>query len=721
MMKNKLKPEIVVNLQKITFLQTILPRKIRAVLSFFVLLPMLSFSQIEKPAKWSYQASKQEVKIGEIIELIFTATLNKGWYVYATGPYESAPSTAFTFEKNSGFELVGEVKAIKAKHKVDEYIGEYDYFTEKAEFRQKIKVLADNLIIKGTYEYSTCSSESGICLPPKEEDFIIDNLKIIGVLKEKTPQPIVKIDPTPPIDNKEIIAEEKNEEVKSTANLQKAGKIDSIATIVAPTATSTPANTSESVFGFFILAFLSGLVALLTPCVFPMIPMTVTFFLNSGKTRAEGIFKALIYGLSIILIYTLIGTLVSKLAGPEAANFLSTHWLPNLFFFATFMLFALSFLGLFEIVLPSSLVNAADRQSDKGGYVGIFFMAFTLVLVSFSCTGPIVGTILVQSAGGAFIKPLVGMFGFSLAFAVPFTLFAIFPSWLSNLPKSGGWLNTVKVVLGFLELALAFKFLSLADQAYHWNLLDRDINIAIWIAIFASLALYLFGAITLPHDDKQERIGVIRLILGIAALSFSIYLVPGLWGAPLKPLSGYLPPLASQDFVLTENKSTPTSNSIVEIPKYADFLHLPHGLQGYFDYKQALEASKKLNKPIFIDFTGHGCVNCREMEANVWGDPQVLKSLQNDFVLLALYVDDKTELPESQWFTSKYDGKIKKSIGKQNADFQVEKYNNNAQPYYLVVDSNGKTLSGPVAYDLNAGHFIAFLNRGKTSFARLGN
>ncbi len=671
-------------------------------------------------------ASKTDVKIGETIELIFTTTLNEGWYMYSIGPYETAPTTTFIFNKNNTFELVGSLQPGKAKHKVDEYIGEYDYFIEKAEFRQKIRILTDDVTIKGTYEYSTCSLKSGICLPPKEEEFVFHNFNVVGRINE-TPakietSPTAPTKATPKINKNEIIADYKNEEVKSVDTLQKIAKIDSLINSDSSTASVEPLAPVEvqapGLLSFFILAFLSGLIALLTPCVFPMIPMTVTFFLNSGKSKAEGVFKAFVYGISIILIYTFIGTLVAKFAGPEAANFLSTHWLPNMFFFATFIVFALSFLGMFEIVLPSWLVNASDRQSDKGGYIGVFFMAFTLVLVSFSCTGPIVGTILVQSAGGEFVKPLVGMFGFSLAFAVPFTLFAIFPSWLSNLPKSGGWLNTVKVVLGFLELALAFKFLSLADQAYHWNLLNRDINIAIWIAIFGALALYLFGAITLPHDDKVERIGVIRLILAIISLAFAIYLVPGLWGAPLKPLSGYLPPLTSQDFKLNDgkNQSHVPSVNLCETPKYADFLHLPHGLQGYFDYKQALECSKKLNKPIFIDFTGHGCVNCREMEANVWSDSQVLKRLQNDFIILALYVDDKTELPESAWFTSPYDGKVKTSIGKQNADFQITKYTTNAQPYYLVVDSDGNTLSGPKAYDLDVAGFINFLDKGKEMF-----
>ncbi|MFN0048174.1 MAG: protein-disulfide reductase DsbD family protein [Cytophagales bacterium] len=683
---------------------------------------MFAFGQIEKPAKWTYQASKKEVKIGEIIELTFSAELNKGWYMYSVGPYETAPSTTFTFEKNNTYELVGTIQPQKAKHKVDEYIGEYDYFTEKAVFTQKIKIVAENTSIKGSYEFSTCSLESGICLPPKDEDFVFDNFKIVGALaigNEETPKTETKniqlVNNLPSSISSEMSAEDKNEKVVANDSLQKVATIDSTASLSTPNS-AMPLGESSNLFGFFILAFLSGLIALLTPCVFPMIPMTVTFFLNSGKTRTQGIVKALVYGFSIILIYTLIGTLVSKLAGPEAANFLSTHWLPNLFFFGTFILFALSFLGLFEIVLPSGLINATDRQADKGGYLGIFFMAFTLVLVSFSCTGPIVGTILVQSANGEFLKPLVGMFGFSLAFAVPFTLFAIFPSWLGSLPKSGGWLNTVKVVLGFLELALAFKFLSLADQAYHWNLLDRDINIAIWIAIFASLSMYLFGFITLPHDDKVEKTSVPRLILGIVSLSFSIYLIAGLWGAPLKPLSGYLPPLASQDFILMDNKLGSSTISASTNAKYSDFLHLPHQLQGYFDYNEAIAAAKKYQKPIFIDFTGHGCVNCREMEANVWSDPQVLRRLQNDFIVLALYVDDKTELPESEWYTSTFDMKVKKSIGKQNADFQIKNYNTNAQPYYLVVNSEGKTLSGPQAYDLKVANFVNFLDEGKRKF-----
>ena len=484
---------------------------------------------------------------------------------------------------------------------------------------------------------------------------------------------------------------------------------------------------AESLWGIAILAFLGGLIALLTPCVFPMIPMTVTFFMHSGKTKAEGKKNALIYGFSIIAIYTVVGVLVSVTMGPEFANWLSTHWAPNVFFFLIFMVFALSFLGMFEITLPSSWVNKMDQNADKGGVAGAFFMAFTLVLVSFSCTGPIVGSILVEAAGGQILKPTVAMASFGAAFAIPFTLFAIFPGWLSGLPKSGGWLNTVKVVLGFLEIALGLKFLSVADQTYHWGILDREIYLAIWIATFTLLGIYLIGKIRLPHDDLMEKLGVPRLMLAIVTFSFVLYLIPGMFGAPLKALSGYLPPQSTHDFdistLIRENRGSNNhstyneeNNALCDEPKYADFLHLPHGLNGYFDLEQGLKCAKEQNKPIFIDFTGHGCVNCREMEASVWVDPQVLKRLREDFVIVALYCDDKTELPESAWYTSTYDNKVKKSIGKQNADYQINKFQSNSQPLYVLMGLEEESLTSPKSYDKNINAFVEFLDKGKAAF-----
>jgi thiol:disulfide interchange protein DsbD len=387
-------------------------------------------------------------------------------------------------------------------------------------------------------------------------------------------------------------------------------------------------------------------------------------------------------------------------------------------FFVIFIVFAASFLGMFEITLPHQFVNQVDSKSSMGSFVGVFFMAFTLVLVSFSCTGPIVGSLLIEAVGGQFIKPALGMAAFGAGLAAPFTLFAIFPSWLQNLPKSGGWLNSVKVVLGFLELALAFKFLSIPDQTYHWGILDREVYLAIWIVVFFLLGLYLLGKLRFAHDDEVSTISVPRLFMAIATFTFVLYLIPGLFGAPLKALSGYLPPQETLDFDLSKGRTASAShNEDLGNVKYKDILpRMPHELNGFYDYKQALEYAKKVNKPIFIDFTGHGCVNCREMEANVWSDPSVLKRLKEDYVMLALYVDDKTELPQQEWYISKRDNKEKKTIGKQNADLQITKYNANAQPYYVIIDPNEKTLVEPKAYDLNIQNFVNFLDAGKTAF-----
>ncbi|MFM9076248.1 MAG: protein-disulfide reductase DsbD family protein [Bacteroidota bacterium] len=466
----------------------------------------------------------------------------------------------------------------------------------------------------------------------------------------------------------------------------------------------------DSFFGYLIFAFILGLASLITPCVFPMVPMTVTFFLRDNQTRREGIRKAIIFGVSIITIYTLAGTLFAVLLGTDGLNALATHWAPNLFIFVLFLIFALSFFGLFEINAPHQLVNSADRRAEKGGLAGIFFMAATLVLVSFSCTVPIVGNVLFMSAGGHILKPIAAMFAYALAFAIPFTLFAAFPEWIKGLPKSGGWLNTVKVTLGFLELALSLKFFSIADQAYHWGLLDREINIALWIVIFALLGLYLLGKIRLSSDTPVESVSVARLLMVTGIFSFVVYLIPGLWGAPLKALAGYLPPLHTHDFNLARNADQ--AGAVCDPPKYDDFLHLPHGISGYFDYQQALECTRKQQKPLFIDFTGHGCTNCREMEAVVWSEPEVLKRLKNEFVVVALYVDDKTELPESEWITSKYDGKIKKTIGKKNADLQIANLENNAQPFYVLVGPDEKVLAWPYAYDRDPSKFVAFLEQG---------
>ncbi|AMM50298.1 thiol:disulfide interchange protein DsbD [Rufibacter sp. DG15C] len=720
------------------------------------LLPLLLLvtmvqAQVLKPSSWSYDVSSTEVKVGEEVDLIFNAKIIPDWYLYSSDfdPDLGPMVTTFTFQKHPSFALVGKVKPMGPKKKYDDtWGGEYTYFTKTAQFRQRIKVLQPTLVLKGSYEYQVCSDVTGQCIPG-EGDFNFTQIKVLPgaapTITPATPTTTTGTEQTPAtsaldkarstsvstsaglasttVDSLTATTPFPNKDIENSRAAQADKKADT-ATIAAPAVMGGGATAgglpTETLWEFMLGAFLSGMIALLTPCVFPMVPMTVTFFTGGSASRGQAIMKALIYGLSIIAIYTLIGTLVAKLAGPEAANFLSTHWFPNLLFFAIFLFFAMSFLGMFEITLPHWLVNKADAQADKGGYYGVFFMAITLVLVSFSCTGPIVGSILVMSAGGETLKPIAGMFAYSLAFALPFTLFAIFPNWLSSLPKSGGWLNSVKVCLGFIELALALKFLSVADQVYHWRLLDREVYLALWIVIFALMGVYLLGKLKFSHDSDLPFLGVPRLLLAIATFSFVVYLIPGMFGAPLKALAGYLPPQSTIDFDLYSNRGTTaggtTVSTLCETPKYAEFLELPHNLQGYFDLEQAKRCAEEQGKPIFIDFTGHGCVNCREMEANVWSDPEVLKRLRENFVIAALYVDDKTELPKNEWYTSTYDQKEKTTLGKKYADYQVTKFNVNAQPYYVLMDENENMLVKPVAYEKDVQKFIQFLDAGVAAY-----
>ncbi|MBO7396967.1 MAG: thioredoxin family protein [Bacteroidales bacterium] len=467
----------------------------------------------------------------------------------------------------------------------------------------------------------------------------------------------------------------------------------------------------RSLWSLILEAILWGFAMLLTPCVFPMVPMTVSFFLKSSDSPARGRFKALMYGLFIVLLYTVpiaVIVLLTRLLGGDAItadifNWLSTHWLPNLLFFAVFFVFALSFFGAFEITLPASWTTATDAKSAKGGLAGVFFLALTLVLVSFSCTGPIVGSVLIQSTRGVFIAPVVTMLAFSLAFALPFTLLALFPSLIGKL-RSGSWLGSVKVVLGFVELALGMKFLSTADQTYHWHILDREVYLAIWIAIFILLTLYLLGILRLRHGEASKGIGPFRLLLAGGVLAFVIYLIPGMWGAPLKALSGYLPPMSTQDFVIGADASAP-GDPVSDGPQ----LSLPHGLSGYFSLEEGLEAAKAQGKPVFVDITGHGCVNCREMEARVWSDPSVLERLRNNFVIVALYTDDKTRLPEQQWLTTP-GGRQLKTVGSVNAQIARSRFEVNAQPNYLLLSPEGKVLAGPRGYNLSVPGFVEFLD-----------
>ena len=479
-------------------------------------------------------------------------------------------------------------------------------------------------------------------------------------------------------------------------------------------------------WGLILQAILWGFAMLLTPCVFPMVPMTVSFFLKGSESVAQGRFKAGMYGLFIVLLYTLpiaLLIVITRIIGGESVtadifNWIATHWLPNILFFIIFMVFAASFFGAFEITLPQSLVNKSDKGSDKKGLAGVFFMALTLVLVSFSCTGPIVGNVLIQatSSNGAWWIPIVTMLAFSVAFALPFTLLAFFPSLLKDLKKSGGgWLNTVKVVMGFIEVALGFKFLSMADQTYHWGLLDREIYRAIWIVVFTLLGFYLLGKLKFAHDDDVPHISVTRLSLSIVVFSFVVYMIPGMWGAPLSGLSGYLPPISTQDYVLAPGAASHavvTDAPVQTAEKKYDFLHLPHNLDGYFDLEDGLKAAKESGKPVFVDVTGHACVNCREMEQRVWSDPAALDILRNEFVIVALYVDDKHKLPEEDWMTDAETGKVYKDLGRVNSYIAREKFNVNAQPNYVLLSPEGEILVPTHSYDLSVDNFIKFLKSG---------
>ncbi len=685
-------------------------------------------AQIYEPVTWSF--SSRMISPAEA-ELLFKAEIEDKWHLYSQDIPMIPPATTFTFEDVTGYELVGKVTEPAA---IEEYDPNFEmvlkYFAKEVVFSQKIRLLSqDPVTVKGYVNFMSCDDEK--CLPPADEEFLFTFNQKPGTGKAtidsaKSGEKMTGV-PVAPMTTLEL----SGDTLASLTGTDSLKQPPSVSTLE-----DTTGGTQEkrSLFYFFLISVLAGFAAILTPCVFPMIPMTVTFFMHDNESKRKSRFQAIVYGFSIIAIYTIIGTIVAVTLGPNFANFLSTHWLPNVLFFLIFLIFAASFLGAFELTLPSWMVTRSDKQADKGGISGAFFMALTLVLVSFSCTGPLVGAILVESAGGQILKPIVGMFGFALAFALPFTLFAFFPSWLANLPKSGGWLNSVKVVLGFIELALGLKFLSIADQTYHWGILDREVYLAFWIVIFTLMGFYLLGKLKFAHDSDLKHISVTRITLAIITFTFVVYMIPGMFGAPLKALSGYIPPQSTHDFdlnnIIRENVkmvagagSNTTANNlplggICDKPKYSDFLHLPHGLNGYFDYEQGMACARKLNKPVFIDFTGHGCVNCREMEANVWSDPGVLKRLREQFIVIALYVDDKTPLPESEWITSTYDGKVKKTVGKKFADFQITHFNVNAQPFYVLLDHNGEKLVPPRAYNLDVDEFVAFLDKGIEEFKK---
>ena len=635
----------------------------------------------ESTASW--KVSQKAVSDDEF-ELIFTASIEPGWHIYTVDHEFNA--TTVEFDSPEGYAPAGSLVQVTEPVMFRNEKG----FFDSAVFSQRIKLEEGNATVKGELTWSGCNDQ--FCAAPEHFEFSVP-------LESGKPEALS----TP-----------------STGSGTGAG---------------SSGTGSNSLWGLIIEAILWGFAMLLTPCVFPMVPMTISFFMKQSANPVEGRFKAFMYGLFIVLLYTVPISIIiglTWLIGGNAVtadifNWLATHWLPNIIFFIVFMVFAASFFGAFEIELPSSLANKTDAKSGKGGLGGIFFMALTLVLVSFSCTGPIVGTVLIKSTSGEFWTPMVTMLAFSVAFALPFTILALFPSLLKKM-KSGSWLNSVKVVLGFIEVALGFKFLSVADQTYHWGLLDREVYLAIWIVVFTLLGLYLLGKIRFKNDSPLEYLSVTRLALAITVFSFVMYMIPGMWGAPLKALSGYLPPIETQDFVVWNYADTPATGistqgaealSATDAAKgsFAEKynLRMPMGYNGYFTIEDGLAASKATGKPVFVDITGHGCVNCREMEQRVWSDPKVQDLMKNDYVMVFLYNDDKTRLDKEDWVTTK-EGKVLKDIGRVNSYIVRERFNVNAQPNYALLGSDGDLLAPVRGYNLSVDGFVDFLESGLEEF-----
>jgi len=653
------------------------------VLLVLSLLYVSCFGQIQEPVKWYFSVNR--ISDTEA-ELLLKATIEKEWHVYSMNQEgEDGPiSLTFSFEKNPNYALDGKINE-PTPEKVFDKVFEMNvkFYEHEMTYKQKIKILSqETFSVKGLLNFQTCNST--MCLPPTDVDFEFKIEGKKGAAQTATVAPTVDSNtaiPTP-ADTAKHTSPAVTEEVNFDDNCGSVGGED---------------YTVMSAWSIFIQGLIGGLLALLTPCVFSMIPLTVSFFIKQSKDRATGLKNASIYSVSIVLIYVALGFIITKLFGADTLNKMASDVWFNLAFFFIFMIFAASFFGAFEITLPSSWSNKADRAADKGGMIGIFFMAFTLSLVSFSCTGPIIGTLLVQAAtGGNNLGPLLGMAGFAISLALPFALFAAFPAWLNSLPKSGGWLNSVKVSLGFIELALALKFFSNVDLAYHWGLLKREIFVALWIIIFGLWGFYLLGKLKFSHDSDVKYLSIPRLMIAILVLSFTLYLIPGLWGSPLKLISGFPPP----DFYKEWNQGKSAGG------------HCPHDLSCFHDYDEGMAYAKNQGKPVMIDFTGWSCVNCRKMEDNVWSDPEILSRLRDKYVLISLYVDDKTPLPEKDQIVSETTGKKIKTQGNKWSDLQTAVYKTNSQPYYILLDNDAKILAQPRGYTPDIETYKKYLDEG---------
>ena len=656
-------------------------RRLSIVICLFFVASYAS-SQIYDPVSWDFSFEK---KGDRIYEIIFTASIDQDSHIYSMEIPEGGPiPTTFRFDTVPGYKLSGDAYEVtKPVELLDEAFGfKIKTFSKKAEFRQKITAVESSFTVTGAVNFMACNNVT--CSPPKEVGF---SVKIADIAANK------------------VITS--NSSLESEPDIPKTGR---------------------GLLKFFLISLLAGFAGVLTPCVFPMIPMTVAFFSQGSENRSKAVFKALIFGISIVLIYSSLGIIVSLTsAGAGFANTLSTHWIPNTLFFALFIIFATSFFGAFEIVLPNKWVTSADSKVDNGGILSAFFMGLTTVIVSFSCTGPIIGALLVEAASGDVLRPTIGMAGFGFSFALPFTIFALFPSVMSRIPRSGGWLNSIKVVLGFIMLAFSMKFLMTIDSVYSLGLLSRDMFIAIWIVLFSLLGFYLMGKIKFSHDSDLPYLGTFRFFLIIVVFSFVVYLIPGLFGAPLKGLSSFLPPQETSEFniskLISENISysgpavQPGNASILcSEPKHADIFEMPLGLKGYFDFKQGLACAKEQGKPVLLDFKGHACANCKKMEAKVWSDPEVLRRLRDNFVIIALYVDDRTQLPENEWIVSDVDSKQMKTIGKINEDIEISKFKTNALPLYVITDHNGNPLNKPMPTNLNIEEYKKWLDEGVVFF-----
>jgi thiol:disulfide interchange protein len=717
-------------------LKRLFPLRISMYLCCAMLLPSISGAQQHRPVKWHFTSVPFNEKE---VSLVFTATLDEGWHVYSQFIEEGGPlPTTFTFKTDQAYSLRGKVKEESTPYKTynDTFMMDIVWFAKTAVFSQKVALHAPSAVIQGKIEFMVCTDE--MCLPPDEIAFSLEAKvekpeKENGVLKSddrttarnESNQRVSKVPASVPKSDssgatgviKQLTANPKKDTIREESLGSPAKKRDDV--IIQ--SKKSDLSASWGLWSIFAGGFLGGIAAFLMPCIFPMLPFTISYFVKRAKTKKKVMGLALLYGLSIIVLYVFLGLSITLLFGSGALNDLSTSGIFNLFFFLLLMVFGASLLGAFEINLPSSWVNAVDAKAEHTGILGIFFMAATLALVSFSCTGPIVGTLLVEaSQSGAVLGPAVGMLGFSLALALPFTLFAMFPGWLKTMPKSGSWLNSIKVVLGFLELALALKFLSNVDLAYHWKWLDREVFLALWIIIFGLLGLYLLGKLKFPHDGDMERISPARLFLAIVALAFTLYMIPGLWGAPLKVVAAFLPPQQTQDFDLYTdkqlyNKFISAVNNQKE-KRYSDIFQAPHNLDAFFDYDEGLAYARQVNKPVMIDFTGHACVNCRKMEATIWPKEEVLKYLREDYVLIQLYVDDRTLLNEVEQEVSPFSGKLLKTLGNKWSDLQASVFNTNAQPYYVLLDHNGNQLVPSKGADYDSDSFAHFLCKGLSEF-----